>query len=258
MTGDDPDRRLAGGRAGGAELVAGTVRRPAGPWTPAVHALLRHLADRGFAGAPRPRGIDGQGREIVTHLAGETVGSARPWPAWTHSDDALAQVAGWLRRMHVAVADFRPPPEAVWREGGIWREGLIIGHGDPGAYNACWRDGQLVGFFDWDFAGPTTPAEDLAWTVFAWVPLHARRVVETEGFTAFEDLGRRLRLFLATYGWTGDAGDLLPVVHRRIHAAVAAMRRTAAAGDPAYAAMIARGTDTDLEQAARELADLQL
>jgi hypothetical protein len=32
--------------------AGGTVRRSAGPWTPNVHALLRHLRDRGFDKAP--------------------------------------------------------------------------------------------------------------------------------------------------------------------------------------------------------------
>ena len=50
-------------------------------------------------------------------LPGETVGSRRPWPAWTHSDLALVQVAGWLRRFHEAVLDFDPGAVAVWREG---------------------------------------------------------------------------------------------------------------------------------------------
>ena len=38
--------------------VGDTVRRPAGPWTPAVDALLRHLEDVGFPGAPRALGRD--------------------------------------------------------------------------------------------------------------------------------------------------------------------------------------------------------
>ena len=75
------EQPLPGGNAGGAVLAGGTVRRPAGPWTPAVHALLRHLEARGFAGAPRVLGLDEQGREILTYLPGETVGTARPWPA---------------------------------------------------------------------------------------------------------------------------------------------------------------------------------
>lgn len=44
------EQQLPGGNAGGAVLVDGTVRRLSGPWTPAVHALLRHLEARGFEG----------------------------------------------------------------------------------------------------------------------------------------------------------------------------------------------------------------
>jgi hypothetical protein len=47
-----------------------TVLRPAGPWTPAVHALLRHLERAGFAGSPRVvgDGYDDQGREVLTYI----------------------------------------------------------------------------------------------------------------------------------------------------------------------------------------------
>jgi hypothetical protein len=62
------DERLPGGNAGGATRVGDTVRRNAGPWTPAVHSLLRHLQSKGFDGAPLPLGIDDQGREILTFL----------------------------------------------------------------------------------------------------------------------------------------------------------------------------------------------
>ena len=67
--------RLDGGSTGGAVRVGDTVRRAAGPWTPAVHSLLAHLADEGFAGCPRPLGFDTRGREVPSFLAGETVGS---------------------------------------------------------------------------------------------------------------------------------------------------------------------------------------
>ena len=112
--------RLEGGNAGGAVRVGDTVRRAAGPWTPAVHALLAHLAGKGFAGSPRPLGFDARGREVLTFLAGETVGSARPWPGWVYAEDTLRQVARWIRSFHRAVADFVPPPGAVWRMGGQW------------------------------------------------------------------------------------------------------------------------------------------
>ncbi|HEY3034840.1 MAG TPA: aminoglycoside phosphotransferase family protein, partial [Streptosporangiaceae bacterium] len=76
------EERLDGGNAGGAVRVGDTVRRARGPWTPAVHALLSHLAGKEFAGVPRPLGVDGRGREILTFLEGQTVGSVLPWPGW--------------------------------------------------------------------------------------------------------------------------------------------------------------------------------
>ncbi|MEU0570392.1 hypothetical protein ABZ297_34080 [Nonomuraea sp. NPDC005983] len=63
------------------------MRRPAGPWTPAVHALLAHLNDAGFRGAPRPLGIDDRGREVLTFAPGDAV-----WPdrdAWQADADYI-------------------------------------------------------------------------------------------------------------------------------------------------------------------------
>jgi hypothetical protein len=150
--------RLEGGFDGGAILVGGTVRRVAGPWSVSVARLLAHLRDQGFNGAPLPMGSDELGRDIVTYLPGQTVGSQRPWPVWTHSDQALVQVAGWLRRFHEAILDFDPGIDAVWREGGFWRPGLVIGHNDAAPYNAVWDEDGLVGFMDGrgDYGGDLT------------------------------------------------------------------------------------------------------
>ena len=249
------EHRLPGGNTGGAVRIDGTVRRTPGPWTPAVHALLRHLAAAGFDRAPRALGFDDQGREVLSHLPGDVVGDLRPWPAWVHSDDALRQVAQWLRDLHAAVATFVPPADAIWREGGGWRPGLIIGHNDAAPYNAAWEGGRLTGFFDWDFAAPVTPEQDLAFTAFAWVPLHARHVVTAEGFTAFADRPRRLRLFLDVYGWDGPARAFVEIVRHRVSASAEGIRRIAAAGDPAFQRMIRQGVDGSLETAVRELAD---
>lgn len=249
------EQRLPGGNTGGAVRIGDTVRRVPGRWTPSVHALLGHLEAVGFDRAPRALGFDDQGREVLSFLPGEVIGTTRPWPSWVHSDDALRQVAGWLRDFHTAVASFVPPQDAVWREGGTWRPGLIVGHNDAAPYNAAWVDGHLVGFFDWDFAAPVTPKWDLAFTAFAWVPLHARHVVRAEGFTAFNDQPRRLRLFLDTYGWGGPVGQFIETVRQRVTASAEGIRRTAAAGDPAYQKMIEQGVDTALETAVNELAN---
>ena len=245
--------RLDGGNVGGAVRVGDTVRRAAGPWTPAVHALLAHLADKGFAGSPRPLGVDEQGREVLTFLPGETVGSARPWPGWVYAEDTLVQVARWVRGFHQAVADFVPPADAVWRMGGHWAPGLIVGHNDAAPYNAVWRDGRLAGFFDWDMAGPVSAAWDVAYAAFSWVPLHARRIVAREGFTDFAGRPRRLELFLTEYGWTDGAPAFLEVVRARIDAHVRSLRDLAE-HNPVFARIVADGGADDLEAALAELA----
>jgi hypothetical protein len=54
----DAEIELTGGRATEGVARSGeTVRRATGPWTPTVHAYVRHLEERGFAGAPRVLGI---------------------------------------------------------------------------------------------------------------------------------------------------------------------------------------------------------
>jgi hypothetical protein len=77
------------------ERVGETVRRAAGPWTPAVHALLSHLARVGFDGAPRPLRIDAAGREVLTFVVG-----GGP----SHGDEELARVARLIRAFHEAAA----------------------------------------------------------------------------------------------------------------------------------------------------------
>ena len=248
------EHRLAGGNTGGAVRIGDTVRRTPGSWTPSVHAVLQHLEAVGFDRAPRALGFDDQGREVLSFLPGNVVGDTRPWPKWVHSDKALQQVARWLREFHGAIASFTPPSDATWREGGSWRPGLIIGHNDAAPYNAAWADERLAGFFDWDFAAPVTPEWDLAFTAFGWVPLHAREVVAAEGFTEFEERPRRLRLFLDAYGWDGPVGVFIDIVRQRVDASAQGIRRTAAAGDPAYQRMLDQGVDKTLEKAVAELA----
>jgi hypothetical protein len=246
--------QLEGGNMGGAVRVGDTVRRRVGPWTPAVHALLAHLVTKGFTGAPRPLGLDEQGREVLTFLTGETAGGSSPRPAWVHADDTLDQVARWMRAYHQAVADFVPPSDAIWRGGATWAAGLIIAHNDAATYNAAFHQGSLTGFFDWDFAGPATPAWDLALSAFSWVPLHARQVVTAEGFSDFPARPRRLDNFLATYGWSATVGEFLDVVEARVKAHADGIRSSAAAGDEAHRRLLNQGVADDLDQALTELA----
>jgi len=62
--------RLPGGNLGGAIRAGDTVHRAAGPWTPAVHALLGYLAPR-LPHIPRVLGFDARGREVLSYLPGQ-------------------------------------------------------------------------------------------------------------------------------------------------------------------------------------------
>lgn len=252
------EQHLDGGNTGGAVRVGDTVRRAAGPWTPSVHALLAHLAARGFAGCPRPLGIDAWGREALTFLHGQTVGSALPWPGWAYAEDTLVLAARWLRGYHAAVADFVPAAGATWRLGGQWRPGLVIGHNDAAPYNAVWRDGALVGFIDWDMAGPVSREQDVAFMAFGWVPLHARHAAAAEGFTHFAARPARLRRFLAAYGWDATITDFLEAVRARISAHTASMRALATAGDPVFTRLAGQGIADALDKAVAELDHLHV
>ncbi|TDE20043.1 aminoglycoside phosphotransferase family protein [Nonomuraea mesophila] len=247
--------RLGGGNDGGAVRVGSQVRRPVRAWTASVHELLRHLERRGFDGAPRVLGVDADGYELLTYLEGDTVGDALVWPWWTRTEDMLVQVASWLRSYHEAVADFVPPDGAHWRTGRPWEPGLVIGHNDASPFNAAYHDGRLAGFFDWDFAGPTTVDSDVASVALCWVPLHARHVAAAEGFTEFGARPARLRRFLDAYGWKGRTESIIEDAQAQMSARARLIRRLGVTGDGLYARLLRRGVADDLDQAVRELDD---
>ena len=95
---------LPGGNVGGTVRVGATVRRPTGPWTPAVHALLDHLNGAGLDSIPEVLGIDDRDREILTYLPGRAVDV----DVEIVPDELLTAAVEWLRRFHQTVRDFRP------------------------------------------------------------------------------------------------------------------------------------------------------
>ena len=176
---------LEGGATGGAVRIGDTVRRPAGPWTPAVHALLRFL--RGRAVVPEVLGLDQRGREILRYIPGTTI---RP-DEQTFTDGQVASVARRLRALHDAVAAYRPEGPILWRYGvRELQDGEIICHNDAGAYNWAFRGDDAVGLFDWDMAGPGVPLDDVGFAAWTCVPLY-RDIVPV-------DVARRLTVRLAS------------------------------------------------------------
>lgn len=222
------EEALVGGNLSGAVRVGDTVRRATGPWTPAVHALLRYLETVGFVEAPRVLGIDDLGREILTFLEGDAADAHDPWPSWTRSTDALHQAGATLRRYHDLVADFEPPPDPVWRfTTGAPEPGGVICHNDWGPYNVAWRDDRIYGVFDWDVAGPGDREQDLAFAAWQWVPLHHPGLLDDD----VSHQGERLRQMCDAYGLEDRAG-FAARIPRRAEVSVERILRGAEAGDP--------------------------
>jgi hypothetical protein len=161
------EQRLVGGNTGGAVRVGDTVRRHAGPWTPSVHALLRHLEGTGFDRAPRAPGFDERGREVLSFL---------PATRWELPDRGRAGRTATTRYASRRIHSVHRP-------------------------------------------APTT----------ATLPGH-------------------LRL-------DGPADRFIDTVRHRVRASAEGIRRTAAAGDPAYQRMTEQGVDKALDTAVDELTD---
>ena len=227
---------LPGGNVGGAVRVGETVRRPTGPWTPAVHALLAHVGAR-IPHVPEVLGFDEQGREVLTYLAGEVIDIETQ----ALTDAQLGALVAWTRDFHQAVADFD--------HAGPWRfvpgpAPTLIGHNDIAPYNACFAGDELTGVFDWDFAGPSSPLDELAFVAWNGVPL--TRDVGTH------ESARRLALIADTYSGVVPQA-IIEQVPARIQQMFDGMARGVAAGDPGMVRLVQLG---EPQRSQRTLAEL--
>jgi Phosphotransferase enzyme family len=215
---------LGGGGLTPVVRVGATVRRATGEWTPAVHALLRHLESAGFAGAPGVLGIDDEGREVVTFIAGG---------AEAHDDRALADVARLIRAYHDAVAGFRPPADSRWQfMVGAPREGAIVCHNDLAPANTIYRTGRPCAFVDWDLAAPGSRIWDVAYAVWRFVPLYPDEDCARLGFPV-RPRGPRMRLLCDAYG-LDSRETLLDVVRARQQSLYDTAREWGEAGRPGW------------------------
>jgi hypothetical protein len=194
---DAPHRRVV--------RLGDTVRRPVHPWTPAVHALLRHLEDVGFPYSPRVLGVDQQDREILTYLDGES--GPQGWGRVV-GDAGLVTFAHLLRDYHDAVAGFRLPDGLQWFTGATGaRDDEVICHGDFGPWNIVWRGERPVGVLDWDYARPADRVHDLAYALEYVAPFRDdAECLRWLRYPEPPDRRHRLELFATAYGLTSTAG----------------------------------------------------
>ena len=117
------------------------MRRPVGPWSPAIHALLEHLNAAGVVGVPRVHGHDVRGREILDFLPGEVL-QDDPTPISIGPPHGDRAVDLWLPLRLVA----------GFQHDGPWRflvadEPTLVGHNDIAPYNIAFDDERVVGVF---------------------------------------------------------------------------------------------------------------
>ena len=242
---------LTGGDMTAVVRVGDTVRRAAGPWTPTIHAFMRHLRASGFRCVPEPLGIDHRGREIISLLPG--VPATYPLPDFAWTDATLLAVARTLRAFHDASVGFDPPADARWQ----WPAhdpAEVICHNDFGPYNLMFEHGQIVGVIDLDVASPGPRVWDIAYAAYRFVPLTDPANSDAP-FPGAHEQDRRLAAFCAGYDEPRIAPrDVLDAAAAKLRELVDFIEREAAAGDPAQQAVLTRG-DVALYQ--RDIAYIQ-
>jgi len=189
------EETLAGNATTGVVRVGDTVRRPAGPWTDSVDALLEYLWSVGFTGAPRPLGRDEQGRQVLEYVSGQ-VGAE----GGTYSLTELSSIGRMLARLHEALASFTPPSDAVWNRLIPPDREEMICHNDVAPWNLI-RSGRGWVLIDWDATAPGSRLWDIAYAAQSMAGLHTQRPVAQSA--------ARLRTLVDGYGLEPAAGPAL-------------------------------------------------
>jgi len=167
---------------------------------PMVHSYLQFLEEKGMTGVPRFLGIDEQGREMLSYVPGETAESGLGFdPPCLHSDQAICDMARFMRKLHDISVDFLPIAlKSGWTNPQL-PEGSYetICHGDAAIWNFALVDKRITGIFDFDQACPGMRAWDLTLTLFSAVLVSC---YDYEPSKHEADTRRRVRLFFDAYG----------------------------------------------------------
>jgi len=161
---------LQGGRENQIIRIGHKVHRPSGPWTTLVHAFLRDLRASGFNSAPRPFGLDEQGREILSFIEGEV--SNYPLSRNAASMNTLSSAAKLLRRYHDASQNFLAglnPEKNTWQFPARHPQEVIC-HGDFAPYNLVLDGENAIGLIDFDTCHPGPRVWDIAYALYRWAP----------------------------------------------------------------------------------------
>lgn len=189
---------LTGGSTNIVTRKGDVVYRTAGEWIPAVHKVLTHLNEKGFAYSPKPLGVSADGREMLSFLPGDSM--LRPWKDIMFKDDGIIQAAKMLRSFHDATQELVFPNDTKWRFITAGKNtNQIIRHGDLGPWNTIWQGDRLTGLIDWDFAEPGDAITDLAQLIAYFAPFRSSAAWKEAGFKEAPNYRHRLDIILKAY-----------------------------------------------------------
>jgi hypothetical protein len=199
-----------------------------------VHGFLSFLAAKSYP-APRPLGLDDQGREILTYIPGECV---HPNNLTIIETDAAVHRAGKLiADFHRVQSGYVSPKDAEWRSEGRDPTGSteVLAHNDLAPWNLIAGPKDWV-FIDWDLAAPGRRLWDLAWALHSFVGLWP------DSPRTHSEIADRIAAFCdgAEVG-SADRPRLLEVVVERTRHSAAMLRRRADEGETRYQQLVADG-----------------
>jgi hypothetical protein len=227
--------RLAGGLAHDVVRIGETVRRPMPERASYVHDVLRLFARHGWPAAPRYLGVDEEGRQTLTYLAGHVAWQpAQPPAVW--SDDSLTRVAKLVRQFHDLTAG---TPLAADDE--------VVCHNDLSPRNTVYRDDgaglRPYAFIDWDFAAPGRRVHDVAHVCWQFLDLGPGRANP-------KGPARLIGLVADTYGLhTRDRRALVDTILWWQDRCWRGIEERAAAGDKAMERLRSAGHVAAIQQA---------
>jgi Ser/Thr protein kinase RdoA (MazF antagonist) len=220
---------LPGGNVSeGVVRIGRTVRKPAVQATPAVEALLAHLNERGFPGAPRTLGRDERGRHVLEYVPGSMADALSPMTM-----DELRRLGRLIRELHDNLESFEPPPDARWSVVLPPDRAEQVCHHDLAPWNLV-RDGDRWVFIDWDGAGPGTRMWDLAYAAHGFVPFRSGGDPTVDG--------PRLRALADGYGLdVTQRRELPPLIGAHTRAMFELLRTSSLSGQEPWARLFAEG-----------------
>jgi hypothetical protein len=234
--------------------VGDTVRRPLRPFSLTVQAFLAHVHAQGFDAAPAPMGVDDEGREVLSFVAGDV--PREPLPDAACSDAVLVELARLIRRLHDAAQGWQPPADAVWgaipgrphpHTRPLFATPELVSHRDYCPGNVVFRDGLPAALIDFDLARPTTRLYDIANALYWWAQL--LDPLDRAPALRDADVPARVALFADAYGMDADQRTgLMPFAADMVHN-FHVSSRLAAMVDPVFARFWDQGVAVKMPRA---------